>query len=221
MEKHKSISDHEQQANQKVTKLDSLVASVKQAEKERALLKERIEALLPGATSIGLSTAFEERKKSFKNPKETWRNIFFVSLVGLFCVPTYSFITDGLPTDAEFPSSAEGLLVYFMLRLPFTLPFVWLAIYASLRHGQALRLDEEYAHKEALSKSFEGYKKQIYELEGSEQQKNQTLNLIATVVRAIGRNPSMVYKDKPETNTPGEVVLERSRKMFDPHRSSG
>jgi hypothetical protein len=42
---------------------------------------------------------------------------------------------------------------------------VWLAFFASKQQAQNKRLQEEYAHREAMSKSFAGYKREAEKLD--------------------------------------------------------
>ena len=53
-------------------------------------------------------------------------------------------------------------------RLPIYIPILWLALYASKRRSEYQRLQQEYAHKEAIAKSFDKYKKQIEDLDNED-----------------------------------------------------
>lgn len=159
-----------------------------QAEK----LSEKIEHLLPGAASAGLASAFRERKESFWWPKMVWGVVFVVAIVALVLVAYVN------PISFETDAATYGTIIPYVLeRLPFIVPIVWLAVYAGRRHSQALRLEEEYAHKESLSMSFEGYKRELLEIEG-EGQKDKTLVLIDRVLEALALHAGRVYQGKHE-----------------------
>ena len=160
-------------------------------------LKSVIEKLLPGATSAGLASAFRERKESFKLPKLLWSGIFIASMVLLF-VGAY---IDPMKLDSE-NLSYWAVISYIFVRLPFAVPVIWLAIYSGRRHSQALRLEEEYAHKEVLSKSFEGYKVQLLEIESDSEEKEATINLIERTLQAIAVHPGRIYQGKHEDISP-------------------
>lgn len=165
-------------------------------------LRERVEGLLPGATSAGLASAFKERKESFKKPVETWSRVFIASVVSLLVV---AFIN---PVDFKIDQvTLENFHMYILLRLPFLVPIVWLAIYAAHRHNQALRLEEEYAHKEAISKSFEGYKTQLMEIE-SDTSSKAAEHLVNRTLEALGRHPGRIYDAKREDISPFGVIKE-------------
>lgn len=94
------------------------------------------------------------------------------------------------------------MLPYFISRLPFAIPIIWLAIYAGRRHSQALRLEEDYAHKEALSKSFQGYKKQLIDIEAKSTEKKATLDLIERTLIALSLHPGRIYQGKHNDISP-------------------
>jgi len=176
-------------------------------------LKKTIEELLPGATSAGLASAFKDRKDSFIWPKRIWGAIFVASVIGLLAVAYFE------PVSFEKATiDANSILQYFLVRLPFAIPIVWLAIYAGRRHSQALRLEEDYAHKEALSKSFEGYKTQLMDIEEGSEDKEATLNLIERTLEALSLHPGRIYQGKHDDISPVHSlanIFHRKKKSAD------
>lgn len=164
---------------------------------------EKIESLLPGATSVGLAQSFLDRKKVYEAPSLSWAATLILTLVGLFMLGIYDFKNIEL---SEFASSS--LWSYFIERLPIVAPAIWLAIYAGRKHGQASRLEEEYAHKEAIAKSFEGFKKQIMEMEEQIEDSNNELSTqyVRQVMDAIALHPSRVFLGKQENVTPFDYL---------------
>lgn len=164
-------------------------------------LKQTIEDLLPGAASAGLASAFKDRKDSFIWPKRIWGATFVVSVLGLLAVAYLD------PVSFEKATiDANSIFQYFLIRLPFAIPIVWLAIYAGRRHSQALRLEEDYAHKEALSKSFEGYKTQLIDIEEGSEDKEATLNLIERTLEALSLHPGRIYQGRHEDISPAHSL---------------
>lgn len=179
-------------------------------------LNSTIQGLLPGAASAGLASAFRLRKESYQKPIKFWSYIFMGSIVALIffaIVNPISFTIEQI-TEANFYK-------YFLLRLPFIGPTIWLAIYAANRHGQSLRLEEEYAHKEAISMSFEGYKKQLLEIEASDSDNTSTVSLISKALDALALHPGRVYEHNKESITPldalKDVVSLRRDKSVEPN----
>lgn len=167
-------------------------------------LAERVEELLPGAASAGLARAFKERKEVFLWPKRIWAWALALTLAVMFAAVFFD------PTRPEISQDTFGeIFMYLFSRIPFAVPLVWMAWYAARRHSQALRLEEDYAHKESLSRSFEGYKKQISELEDAEVNKKQTLNLVEKTLGALSADPGRIYRERNEDGTPFSAIFRR------------
>lgn len=158
---------------------------------EASALLRRIEHLLPGATSAGLASAFRERKEEFRKPRRIWGTVFVLAVLSLILVAYINPVT----FEREVPDY-QILIPYLLERLPFIIPVIWLAIYAGIRHGQAMQLEEEYAYKEALSKSFEGYKQQLMEIDADTSEKRHTLDLIQRTLNALTLHPGRIYQGR-------------------------
>ena len=196
-EKYDEFDARSKAAAQQQSDLEKLIATATE-------LEERVEGLLPGATSAGLAAAFKERRETFRIPKLVWAWTVVLALGGLFLAVYFD------PLRSQFAEPTFGALVgYLFSRLPFAIPVIWLAWYAARRHSQTLRLEEDYAHKEVLSKSFEGYKKQILELEAADVRKEQTLNLIQKTLDALVADPGRIYRERNEDGTPFSAFFRR------------
>ncbi len=174
-------------------------------ETKHTVLFEKIESLLPGATTAGLATAYKEMKESFDDPISTWNNVFLASLGVMFFATFLSFVHfDGGWSTFKFSfADHEGLkatLDSLLYKLPLYIPLVWLAIFASKRRSEAQRLQQEYAHKEALAKSYDSFKKQIEELEKDDQ--TMLLKLIESAINTIAHNASETLDGKHGDGTP-------------------
>ena len=75
-------------------------------------------------------------------------------------------------------------------RTPLFGPLIWLALFASKQHGQNKRLQEEYAHKETVTKTYVGHKRQIDKLEDSEAKDDLITKLASSTIESIEFNPS-------------------------------
>ncbi|HVZ46883.1 MAG TPA: hypothetical protein VHA82_23960 [Ramlibacter sp.] len=157
-------------------------------------LHARIEGLLPNATSAGLATAFRDQKARFRRPQLMWL-VTFVATIVLLLVSAYV----GLPS-ANDPWDTIGR--HFVNRLPLIAPLIWLAIYAGRHYGLALRLQEEYAYKEAVSAAFEGYKREMGSVGGTGSAgANPLVTLCENVLRTLGQRPGRIYEGKHEDIT--------------------
>lgn len=152
--------------NERKDNLDSLITT--QTNQYQAI-KANIESLLPGATSAGLASAYHDLSVSFVKPIIIYTRLFFLSIVVLLGLALYftnqnAILTD-VPTATSDITIFKDIGIFLLQRLPIVLPVIWLAIFASKRRSEAERLKQEYAHKEALAKSYQSFKLQIEELD--------------------------------------------------------
>lgn len=168
-----------------------------QMQKQKSLF-EQIESLLPGATSAGLAKAYQARRVLYKKPIIVWNAVFIIALIGMFVA--------GYVTLQDF-KSWEDTLKHLLHYAPLYIPAIWLAIYASKRRSESRALEEEYAHKEALAKSYSSYKKQIEELD----QEDQVLmeKLLGKTIDTVSENPSKALDKKHGDNSPIMEAIEK------------
>lgn len=187
--------------NQKTKQLDALCQN--QEKKFETLLK-KVEGLLPGATTTGLAKVYQEHKKSFFWPNLFWSEIFIFSIVFIIGVAFWSF-------DFGNTLSFKDTAIKLLARSPFFLAATWLAVFASKQQSQNKRLEQEYAHKEALSRSFEGYKREIENLGKNKEVKEILEKLANNVVDMTGHNPSETLDKKHDGVKPplSEEILKK------------
>jgi hypothetical protein len=158
-------------------------------------LRPQIESLLPGATSAGLASSFNAQKERFKAPQRRWLWTFVGCIASLVLVAVPNFLAAVSTHSAEPTWDATWRSV--ALRLPIVLPLVWLAIYAGRNYMLSLRLEEDYAYKEAISTSFEGYKREMEKITSADGQGPAPLTtLCGNVLRAIAERPGRIYEGK-------------------------
>jgi hypothetical protein len=198
-----SVSAFIERQKKKLTEFE-----VEQASKTEALI-QKIESLIPGATSAGLATAYHEMKNSFDAPIKTASRIFYgtiaVLIFGsiLLCVQKiYWFGIEFIPLP-DWESSLRS----FAYKLPFYGAAVWLAYYASKRRSEFQRLQQEYAHKEALAKSYDSFKRQIEAL-GSKDDVLMAM-LLEKAIGAIAHNASQTLDGKHGDKSPSHDALDK------------
>jgi hypothetical protein len=181
-------------ARQYEAKLEKLLSSVQS-------LNERVEGLLPGATSAGLASAFSKQKNRFQPQQKQWLIAFVGCMVLLLLVATPSFFAAfgvnifGHPPDPTWAATLRS----FTLRLPILAPLVWLAIYAGRNYMLSLRLEEDYAYKEAISTAFEGYKRELQVLAAGDSKNPTPIMILCTnILRAIAERPGRIYEGKQQ-----------------------
>jgi hypothetical protein len=92
------------------------------------------------------------------------------------------------------------LLANLIYKLPILLPLLWLAIFASKRRSEDRRLQQEYAHKEALAKSYQSFKMQIETLQSQDDVLMK--ELLQNAIRAIAFNASTTLDGKHGDRVP-------------------
>ena len=176
-------------------------------------LNEQIENLLPGATTAGLSSAYHSLCKSYDNAIKRSTHLFYFSIAFLFVI-SMILLTSKLafsPFNIEFVSfqKFEDIGAFLVYRLPIIIPAVWLAIFASKRRSESERLKQEYAHKEALAKSYQNFKTQIEEL-GEESREPLMEKLLSSAIDTISNNASLTLDKKHGDSLPLTSLIERT-----------
>ncbi|WP_286976050.1 hypothetical protein, partial [Pseudomonas sp.] len=197
----------EHELDQRLTQLQSY--ELEQQKRQNALFVS-IESLLPGATSAGLASAYKNLKDHFRIPIQKYTTAFNFSML-LLLLGGFALVVDSFtlwPMQIEFVKAIgwEELLRSLLMRLPIILPIIWFAIFSATRRSQYERLQQEYAHKEALAASYEGYKKQLKELnvDADDLQKE----LIAKAIDAISFNASKTLDGNHTEKLPAHHFIE-------------
>ncbi len=178
---------------QKQHDTDKKIIAEKQ-EKYTALF-QKIEELLPGATSAGLASSYREAHEK-KSTKGYWCG-FIGSLIVLVGGYYIYFIHN----------SPEIKWVHIITRTIVGMPLIWIAWYCQRTISQTNRIKEEYHHKQRVMSVFNGFSKQIDELtkDNPEENKAKKLELISVIINAIKQNPS-------EKIDPSETFLDSVKK---------
>ncbi len=196
---HKKIWEHLEKSDQISVSHEQKVAAHSTEIQE---LVSRLEGLLPGATSAGLASSFNKQRERFANGQRLWLATFVACIVLLILVGLPGFFQavgwhplGGAASDPTWNTTWRSLT----MRLPIVLPLVWLGIYAGRNYMLSLRLEEDYAYKEAISAAFEGYKREMEKI-GAVDRINLTpvATLCTNVLRAIAERPGRIYEGKQE-----------------------
>lgn len=179
-------------------------------ERKTNALNERIESLLPGATSAGLASAYREMKESFDAPIKAASKIFYFTIAVLIAGSVLLCVDKMYWFGIEWIKLTdwESVLRSLAYKLPFYGPAVWLAYYASKRRSEFQRLQQEYAHKEALAKSYDSFKKQVEAL-GAEDNSLMAA-LLGKAIDAISHNASQSLDGNHGDKMPLHEAIEKA-----------
>jgi hypothetical protein len=189
-----SITDTATKVKDTRVRVDQYEGELERMQSSFAALQAKVEGLLPHAASASLASAFREQKQRFRNPLRSWVATFAGALLALFVT---GFV--GLDVSKD---SWDAIIRHFVQRLPIVVPLVWLAIFSGRNFMLALRAQEEYAFKEAISTAFEGYKREMSSIQVPAGVRSPIVGLYEHVLRVLSLRPGRIYEAKPEDITP-------------------
>ena len=167
-----------------------------------AKLKEIVD-LLPGATTVGLAHAFNDRRKTFLEPHKRWQRLFVGSVLAIVVLTIsglwHIYVSGTTPTYDE-------LLRLWLARLPIAGALVWLALHASRESALAKRLEEDYGYKAVIAASFLGFHKQMSDI-GAAVASNPPLGkLCGDTLTTIATPPGRIYEQHELTVSPTDEL---------------
>lgn len=192
-----------------------IALQIKDWEDKYEKLNKKIENLLPNAVTAGLSHAFSKKKEDEDQSYEKHKKQFGFGIAGMIAVSLIPFLisiftlfgNDSLDTIIN---RAPKLVIAI---LPLYIPVLWLSISSSKKMKLSKRLIEEYAHKEVLSKTFEGLSKQIHDLEEDNISKELKIKLLQDFLQMYSENPGKLISDYNKSDHPIMELLENSNKL--------
>jgi hypothetical protein len=156
-------------------------ADLKKQQEAFQALTNRIEGLLPGATSAGLAHASKEQKGAYRLP--------LLISAGVAVGVLLFLVIYGMAT-AKPVTEWSGALLQLIAHVHIYGPGIWLVIIALRKLNQFNRLQQEYAHKETLANTYVGFSREVEKLpetKGSNAMREQLLN---SAIASSSYNPS-------------------------------
>lgn len=174
-----------------------------------------IENLLPKALTAGLSAAFsskkeDEVKSSVKLQSHFTRGIYALLVVSLLPVGLSIYFLHEKVGLEEVINRLPRLVLAIV---PMYIPVLWFAYSANKKLNLSKRLIEEYAHKEVLSKTYEGLSKQIESINDSAQSEELKFRLLANFLQVSSENPGKLISNYEASDHPIMEALEQSYKF--------
>lgn len=176
--------------------------------------------LLAGATTVGLSQAYEIKASSYKKPNRFWLIGFFLSIGTTVLILFFSlrdinsyFLGEKMNTLSTL---SEGkLLIYIIVKLIIRVGIVssliWVTCFTSKNYSQNRRLSEEYSYKATFAKSFEGYRKRANELDQLGENLGLSEKLMLNMIEMSAFNPvKTMESESHKENHPTIELLEKS-----------
>ena len=190
--------------------------TVNHAKEDLEVVKTTLEGLLPQALTAGLSAAYQENRAAEENEHKRHMALFVTCIkvmVWLAVIPVTINFVQWVVGDVSFNAILARLPRIMLLILPFYAPLFWLAIFANKRVNLSKRLIEEYKHKEAVSKTYEGLAKQISIIEDKSISAELQARLLYNTVALSEKNPGELIKNYNQPDNPLIDVLRESTKF--------
>lgn len=174
-------------------------------------ITNEIESLLPKALTAGLSAAFSSKKtdeveSSIALQKSFSRGIYM--LIAVSCIPiiiSCFFLWKEVPLQEAIRRLPRLVLAI----LPMYIPVLWFTYSANKKLNLSKRLIEEYAHKEVISKTYEGLSKQINNLKDPNQSEELRFKLLTNFLQVSSENPGKLISNYEASDHPIMEALEQ------------
>ncbi|MBX1653525.1 hypothetical protein I9C36_07695, partial [Campylobacter jejuni] len=165
--------------------IQSLKKELEERKEQLKKVEEEAKKVIDLSSDAGLAAGFFKQVEQANDNKN--KNLYFFA-GAILCMAIFNFFT------IDWKNLNNIDLVSAIVRLMINTPFIWAATVANINLNKYIKLEQEYAHKESLAKSFERYKDQIKDLsanyETDEKQVELMTKLLDTNIEAFKKNPS-------------------------------
>ncbi|UUZ77387.1 hypothetical protein LP414_09270 [Polaromonas sp. P1(28)-13] len=169
-------------------------------------LTDKADTMIRGATTAGLSQSLEDTKALYDTRLQETQKYFLWSVSALLVctLPIAAQIVPG-PWQHYFTPQANGAInesgpwLSALGKLVLVIPGTWAAAFFASNYAELFHLSREYAHKAALAKSIDGFKREAPEY---------AQELVGSVFMEIQDNPGS-RKSPPPPATPQNPVTKK------------
>ena len=183
---------------------------IEQGENDFKNLKNKINSLLPGATSAGLARAYMRQRRITEKKVEKWNRIFNWAIVTFAVAFLFYFILAIYLNTFGF--------VDFFKSLPLWVFSGFFIYYSTQQISDYKKTADEYRHKEALASSYIGFERLILE-SGNIELRDKLLEIATDAIgvnpsdriNSSGQIPSLTFLEKIIDLLPSESL----RKLYD------
>jgi hypothetical protein len=204
-----AIADSSKKSAKLASDLEKLQADVAaisaKAQEQQAL----ITALLPKGASAGLASAFAMRVTQLERTKWIWMGAFGAAILGLSAIAIWVLYQS---TGGNVP-----LWLQIVQRIPLAAPLVWLGWFSAVQYGNTLRVQEDYAFKEATAKAFAGFKDHLEHMASiAEEDGASAMTLLyRKTMDALAREPLRVFQGSAQDVAPSQAAVEAIKSLAD------
>lgn len=146
--------------------------------------EKKINLLLGNVTEASLSVGYKEKREEINKSKKWWGWIFVLSNI-IFIIIFALYFGYIFNEEFQFIHLIRGLPMFFFCG--------FFCFYSTKQIEKYSRLEQEYAYKESLSKTYVGYNKQIEDL-ADKDDGNLKIKLLDIMLQSAGFNPSVTLE---------------------------
>lgn len=194
---NKSVSENEI-LHEKLQSQSTLIEQIQIRSEEQ---QKVIDSVLPKGASAGLADAFASRGTQLQPSKNTWMTVFIFSILALAAFSLY--LVSHAPND---PHNFWQSILY---KIPLAAPFIWLGWFSAIQYGNIVRVQEDYAFKEATSKAFAGYRDHMEHIASVEiEDAMSAMNLLAAkTIEILAHEPLRIFNKTERDATPTHSIM--------------
>lgn len=177
-------------------------AKLEERESEIDRLIDKSDSMIKGATSAGLATSLDETKTAYeKRLRRTGRGFLFSTIVLFLCaLPIVAQLVPG-PWQTWFTVGHDNGMdpwLSMLGKIIILLPATWATAFFAGNYAELFHLSREYAHKAAMAKAVDGFKREAPEYKEE---------IVAGVFMEIRDNPGS--RKSPEPASPQNPLTKR------------
>lgn len=176
---------------------------------------EEIKKLLPNALTAGLSSAFSKKKDDEVEASIRLQKRFTIGIILLLVISLLPVMVSiiFLVQNVTLEEVIFRLPRLVLAIIPMYIPALWIAYSASKKLNLSKRLIEEYAHKEVLSRTYEGLSNQISNISDPNQSEELKIRLLTNFLQASSENPGKLISNYETSDHPIMEALEQSYRL--------
>jgi hypothetical protein len=169
-------------------------------QQEATSVLEHCHSAYAAATSQGLSAAFSERSRGLATTMWVWTGAFVVALVTGAAFGTHRVQEIGEllnnPAMTNWALSINLILAALSVGAP-----IWFGWMATKQINQRFRLSEDYAFKAAVSRAYEGYRKEAARID-----KDMEARLLSSALTRLDEQP-LRFVDQENHGSPWHELI--------------
>jgi chemotaxis protein histidine kinase CheA len=201
----KKLADKSEAVDTKIADYEKRLDELEKQSQDRL---KTIEDLLPGATGAGLAHSLDKRRQTFLKPHTRWQALFIGALTLIAAVAVsgllHVYSMKSIPTYDE-------LARLLLARLPLAGALLWVALHASREAALAKRLEEDYGYKSVIASSFEGFRRQMADINVDLKANSPLTKLCGDTLSTLAELPGRIYDKHKLTVSPIDEVKECAR----------